>query len=187
MKIVGIAGSIRAGSHNRALLRAAAELAPDEVTVEPWDRVREVPLYDGDIDNDGARPEPVEALKRAIAGADAVLIASPEYCYGIPGVLKNAIDWVSRPGYKSVLVNKPVAIVGASGSTVGTARGQIHLRDVMFSCLALNFPHAGVLVAQAGGKFEDGRLTDEPTREFLAAYLRQFAEFVATRNVRPGP
>ncbi|HEX8831803.1 MAG TPA: NAD(P)H-dependent oxidoreductase [Longimicrobium sp.] len=187
MKIVGIAGSIRAGSFNRALLRAAAELAPEGMTIEPWDRVREVPLYDADIDHDGARPEPVEDLKRAIAAADGVLIASPEYCYSIPGVLKNAIDWVSRPGYKSVLVNKPVAIIGASGSAVGTARGQIHLRDVMFSCLALNFPHAGVLVAQAGGKFEDDRLAHEPTREFLAAYLRQFAGFVSTRTVQPGP
>jgi chromate reductase len=183
MKIVGIAGSIRAGSLNRALLRAAAELAPEGMAVEPWDRVREVPLYDADIDRDETRPEAVEDLKRRIGEADGVLIASPEYCYSIPGVLKNAIDWVSRPGYRSVLVNKPVAIVGASGSAVGTARGQIHLRDVMYSCLCLNFPHAGVLVAQAGTKFEDGRLTHEPTREFLAAYLRQFAEFVRTRNV----
>ena len=126
-------------------------------------------------------------LKREIAAADGVLIASPEYCYSIPGVLKNAIDWVSRPGYKSVLVNKPVAIVGASGSAVGTARGQMHLREVIFSCLAVTFPHAGVLVAQAATKFDDGRLVDEATREFLARYLRQFAEFVATRQVRPGP
>jgi len=187
MKIVGIAGSIRAGSYNRALLRAAAELAPDGLEIGPWDRVREVPLYDADIDRDGERPEPVEELKRRIGEADGVLIASPEYCYSIPGVLKNAIDWVSRPGYRSPLVNKPVAIIGASGSVVGTARGQIHLRDVTFSCLSLNFPHAGVLVAQAGTKFEDGRLTHEPTREFLAAYLRQFADFVATRQVKPGP
>lgn len=187
MKIVGIAGSIRAGSYNRALLRAAAELAPEGLEIEPWDRVREVPLYDADIDKDGERPEPVEELKRRIGEADGVLVASPEYCYSIPGVLKNAIDWVSRPGYKSPLVNKPVAIIGASGSTVGTARGQIHLRDVMFSCLSLNFPHAGVLVAQAATKFDDGRLTDEATRRFLAAYLRQFADFVTTRHVQPGP
>lgn len=187
MKIVGIAGSIRAGSYNRALVRAAAELAPEGLEIEPWDRMREVPLYDGDIDKEGERPEPVEELKRRIGEAGGVLIASPEYCYSIPGVLKNAIDWVSRPGYKSPLVNKPVAIIGASGSVVGTARGQIHLRDVMFSCLALNFPHAGVLVGQAMTKFQDGRLVDEATRAFLTAYLRQFADFVTTRQVKPGP
>lgn len=187
MKIVGIAGSIRAGSYNRALLRAAAELAPEGLAIEPWDRVREVPLYDGDLDRDGERPEPVEALKRRITEADGVLIASPEYCFSVPGVLKNAIDWVSRPGYKSVLVGKPVGIIGASGSTVGTARGQMHLREVIFSCLALSFPHAGVLVAQAAGKFTDGRLTDETTRTFLADYLRDFAGFVSDRTVKPGP
>jgi chromate reductase len=182
---VGLAGSIRAGSYNRALLRAAVELAPEGMHIEPWDRVREVPLYDADHDRDGLRPGPVEDLKRAIAGADGVLIASPEYCYSIPGVLKNALDWVSRPGYKSVLVDKRAGIIGASGSAVGTARGQMHLREVLYSCLALTFPHAGVLVAQAGTKFEDGRLTHEPTREFLAAYLRQFAAFVESANVTP--
>jgi chromate reductase len=144
-----------------------------------------VPLYDADLDRDGARPEPVEELKRRIAEADGVLIASPEYCYSVPGVLKNALDWVSRPGYKSVLVAKRVGIIGASASAMGTARAQMHLREVIYSCLAVTFPHTGVLVAQAAGKFEDGRLTDEPTRDFLAAYLRAFAEFVGSGTIRP--
>lgn len=187
MRIVGIAGSIRQGSHNRALLHAAAELAPEGMAIEPWDRVRDVPLYDGGIDNDEQRPEPVTDFKRRIAEADGVLIAMPEYNYSVPGVLKNVIDWVSRPGYKSVLVGKPVAIVGASGSVVGTARGQVHLRDVLHATLARVFPHPDVLVSQAAVKFQDGRLTDDLTREFVARYLQRFAEFVRTGAVTPGP
>jgi len=187
MRIVGIAGSIRAGSFNRALLEAAAELAPEGMTIEPWDGLREVPLYDAGLDLDGARPAPVEELKRRIAEADGVLLASPEYNYSVPGVLKNAIDWVSRPGHQSVLVGKPVAIVGASGGVVGTARGQVHLRDVMHSTLSRVFPHPDILVGQSAAKFQDGRLADEPTRELVARYLRRFADFVRTGTVTAGP
>jgi chromate reductase len=187
VRIVGLAGSIRDGSFNRALLAAAAELAPAGMAIEPWDRLREVPLYDAALDNDAQRPRPVAELKQRIAAADGLLIATPEYNYGIPGVLKNALDWVSRPGYKSVLVGKPVGIVGASGSVVGTARGQLHLRDCMFATLSRVFPHPDVLVAQAGTKFRDGRLTDDLTREFVARYLARFAEFVRSGAVSPGP
>jgi chromate reductase len=186
-RIVGIAGSIRAGSLNRALLQAAVELAPEGMEIEPWDGLREVPPYDAGLDRDGARPAPVDDVKRRIAGADGVLLVSPEYNYSVPGVLKNAIDWVSRPGYQSVLVGKPVAIMGASGGVAGTARGQVHLRDVMYATLSRVFPHADILVGQAGAKFHDGHLTDEPTREFVARYLRRFADFVQTGTVSPGP
>jgi chromate reductase len=187
MRIVGMPGSIRAGSFNRALLDAAAELAPEGMTIEPWDGLREIPHYDAALDKDGERPASVEALKRLIKEADGVLIATPEYNYSVPGVLKNAIDWVSRPGYQSALVGKPVGIMGASGSTVGTARGQMHLRDVMHATLSRVFPHADVLVAQASAKFQDGRLADEPTRAFVVRYLGRFAEFVRTGAVPVGP
>lgn len=187
MKIIGIAGSIRDGSLNRALLQAAVELAPEGVEIEPWDRLRDVPHYDAGLDNDHLRPEPVADLKRRIAEADGVLLATPEYNYSVPGVLKNAIDWVSRPGYKSAFVGKPVGIVGASGSAIGTARGQVHLRDVMHATLSRVFPHADVLVAQAPAKFQDGRLTDDLTREFVSRYLQRFAEFVRSGAVSAGP
>ena len=185
MKILGIAGSLRAGSHNRALLRAAAELAPEGVEIAIWERLRDLPHYDGDLDVEGKRPDVVAELKREIGAADALLIATPEYGYSIPGVLKNAIDWASRPGYRSELVGKPVAIMGASGGAIGTARAQAHLRETLYSTLARVFPHPGVAVGGAGGRFADGRLTDEATRRFVALFLRQFARFVRDGTVEP--
>ena len=187
MRIVGIAGSIRAGSYNRALIAAAAELAPEGMAIAPWDGLREVPPYDSGLDRDGARPAVVEDLKRRIAEADGLLLATPEYNYSVPGVLKNAIDWASRPGHQSPFVGKPVAVVGAAGGVVGTARGQVHLRDVMHATLSRVFPHPDILVNQAAAKFQDGRLADEPTRELLARYLRRFAEFARSGTVAPGP
>jgi chromate reductase len=178
MRVMGIAGSIRRGSFNRALLDAAVELAPEGMRIEPWDRLREVPHYDGGLETDALRPEPVEELKRRIAEADGLLLVTPEYNYSVPGVLKNAIDWASRPGYKSVFVGKPVAIIGASASAMGTARAQIHLREIMYATLARVMPHPGVLVNLAPQKFQDGRLTDEPTRTFLANFLRDFEAYL---------
>jgi len=178
MRVMGIAGSIRRGSFNRALLDAAVELAPDGMRIVPWDRLAEVPLYDGGLDTDELRPEPVADLKRAIGEADGLLIVTPEYNYSVPGVLKNAIDWASRPGHKSPLAHKPVAITGAATGVVGTARAQIHLREIMFSTLARVMPHPGVLVNLAPQKFQDGRLADEPTRTFLADFLRSFEAYV---------
>ena len=185
MRILGIAGSLRAGSYNRALLAAAAELAPEGVRIEPWERLREVPPYDADEDTDERRPESVRDLKRALTEADGVLIATPEYTYGIPGVLKNALDWASRPGYASPLARKPAGMMGASGGAIGTARAQMHLREVLYASLVRVMPHRGVLVGGAKQKFADGRLTDEPTREFLASYLRELADFVRQQNATP--
>src|SRR5437899_4709244 len=104
--ILGIAGSLRRGSYNKVLLKVAAEEAPAEVEVRIFDRLGEIPLYDADLEARGD-PEPVTAMKTAIGAADALLIATPEYNYGMPGVLKNAIDWASRPPGKSVLNRKP--------------------------------------------------------------------------------
>ena len=182
MIILGIAGSLRAGSYNRGLLEAARELAPEGMELRVWDGLRDLPHYDGDLDHDDRRPGAVTELKRAIAGADGLLIATPEYNYSIPGVLKNAIDWASRPGYRSELVGKPVAIMGASPGAVGTARAQIHLREVMYSTLAQVMPHPGVLVSGAAAKFTGGRLTDEPTRAFLVDFLGGFAAYVARQR-----
>src|SRR5688572_23791882 len=125
--VCGIAGSLRKASLNRALLRSAQELAPANMEIRIFDRVGELPLYNEDVDKAGD-PEPVAALKRAIADADALLIATPEYNQGVPGVLKNAIDWASRPPRGSVLAGKPTAIFGASPGVTGTARAQGHPR-----------------------------------------------------------
>ena len=177
MIVLGIAGSIRAGSYNRALLEAARELAPRGVELRVWDRLRDLPHYDAELDTDELRPEPVAELKRAIGEADGLLFATPEYNYSVPGVLKNAIDWASRPGYSSELAGKPAAIMGATPSAVGTARGQAHLREVLYALLARVFPDPGVLVNAASSKFVDGRLADEATRRFAAEFLSGVAVF----------
>lgn len=175
--LLGFAGSLRAGSFNRALLRAARELAPEGMEIRTFD-LAPIPLYNADLDTDERRPESVVAFKAAVGEADALLIATPEYNYGVPGVLKNAIDWASRPAYRSVLVGKPCGIMGASGSAVGTARAQSKLRDDLYATLAPVLPHPGVLVSAAGKKFDaEGRLTDEDTRGFLRDFLGDFAEW----------
>jgi chromate reductase len=170
MRLLGIAGSLRQGSYNRALLRAARKLAPAGVEIAQFD-LRDLPPYDGDVEAAGD-PEPVSAFKDAIRASDALLIATPEYNRGVPGVLKNAIDWASRPPFASPLAGKPVAIMGASTGFGGTARAQQQLRD------ALEFPRAAVLdeprvlAPEAFLRFdESGELVDENVRAQVAALL----------------
>jgi chromate reductase len=166
-----MAGSLRRGSYNRSLLEAARELAPKSMTVLPF-QLDEIPLYSADFDADHLRPPEVTRLKLALTEAEALLIATPEYNHSVPGVLQNAIDWLSRPGLKSPLAGKPVGIVGASSGVIGTARAQQQLKLALMSTLALVMPHAGVLVGQAAQKFDiSGRLVHEPTRQFLASFL----------------
>jgi chromate reductase, NAD(P)H dehydrogenase (quinone) len=183
VKVLGFAGSLRKGSLNRMLLRAAVELAPAGMTIETFDLV-DIPLYNGDVEAQGD-PPPVAAFKSAIAAADAVLIATPEYNYGVPGVLKNAIDWASRPSSKSVLNDKPAAIMGASPGGFGTTRAQLQLRQAFCFTRTLPLQQPEVLLARAGDKFDaDGRLTDEKTREFVRALLVALAAW--TERLRPG-
>jgi chromate reductase, NAD(P)H dehydrogenase (quinone) len=184
-RVVGIAGSLRAASWNRRLLEAARELAPDGLRIEPFD-IRGIPLYDADLDTDEQLPDAVRRLKSAIADADGVLIASPEYNHTVPGVMQNVIDWSSRPGMGSPLAGKPVGIMGAANGLVGTARMQQVLKLTLLSTLARVMPHPGVVVGKARDKFDaDGRLADQATRDFLAAYLRQFADWIDTVGVPP--
>ena len=178
MRLLGIAGSFREGSYNRALLRAAAELAPPGVVLEEHD-IRGLPFYDGDLEAAGD-PEPVTELKNAIRRADGLVISTPEYNRGIPGGLKNAIDWASRPALASPLAGKPVAIMGASTGRSGTARAQQQLRE------ALGFPRAvvveepEVLVPEAYLHFdENGELVDEQTREQIAELLAELTRVPA--------
>lgn len=181
IRVLGIAGSLRKASFNRGLLAAAVELAPAGMSIETFD-LAGIPFYDQDLDTDELRPAEVTRFKEAIRDADAVLIATPEYNHSIPGVLKNAIEWASRPPGRSVLADKPVAIMGASTGAVGTARAQSHLVVILRAAGGLVMPHPGVLVANAREKFSaDGRLIHQPTRDFLASFLEDLVAW--TRRV----
>jgi chromate reductase len=131
MRILGISGSLRRDSHNTALLRAAAEMLPPGVELELFDGLRNVPLYDADIDTPELQGAGVDALKDAIERADAVLIATPEYNHSIPGQLKNALDWLSRPLAESPLREKPAAVIGASTGMFGAVWAQAEARKVL--------------------------------------------------------
>ncbi len=149
IRVLGFSGSLRKGLYNTALLRAASELLPEGMTLGIFD-LSPIPLYNGDVEVAGA-PESVQNFKARIAAADALLIATPEYNYSIPGVLKNAIDWASRPPKDSPLNGKPLAMMGAGG-LLGTVRAQMHLRDILLhnNVLVLNKPE--VYVARAAEK-----------------------------------
>jgi chromate reductase len=176
LRILAMSGSLRERSFNRALLRAAAELAPPGVEIVEVD-LSPIPLYNGDVEAAGA-PEPVEALRTEVRDADGLLLATPEYNRGTSGVLKNAIDWLSRPALASVLRWKPVAVIGATTGRSGTRRAQNQVRE------ALLFPGAEVVdgpevaIALARDRFdgEGGRLTDEEARAALRELLRLLAE-----------
>lgn len=173
MKVLGIVGSLRKGSYNRGLMQAAIELKPDLFSLEVIG-LEGIPLYNQDNELD--IPEAVSVFKAKISAADAILIATPEYNYSIPGVLKNAIDWASRP--KSVWGNKPVAIMGASPSLLGTARSQYHLRQVLVGLNMYPLSQPEMMVGVAHEKFSDnGTLTDEKTREKLQTFLVAFRDF----------
>src|SRR3954470_17698451 len=151
MKVLGIAGSIRRESYNRALLEAARQVAPHGMSIEVFDLAR-IPLYNADLDTDAARPDEVVRLKAAVAAAEALLIVTPEYNYSVPGVLQNAIDWASRPP-EQPFDSKPIAIMGASPGMLGSARAQSHLRQcfVFLNAMLLNRPE--VMIANAASRF----------------------------------
>ena len=178
--VLGVAGSLRQKSYNKAGLRAAIELAPAGMTIETFD-LAPIQPYNEDIKERGFPPAEQEFRER-IRAADALLFVTPEYNRGTPGVLKNAIDWASRPPDQP-FNGKPTAIFGASPGMVGTAVAQYDLRRCLgvLNALLVNTP--SVMIAQAGQKFDDeGRLTDEPTRKFIAQLLVALADW--TRRVR---
>lgn len=176
--VCGIAGSLREKSYNRALLRAARELAPDGMEVRIFDGMAEIPLFNEDVEASGD-PEPVLALRRAIGEADGLLIATPEYNHGVPGVLKNALDWASRPPRRDVLGRKPTAIFGASPGITGSARAQSQLRQSFVFTNTPVLPQPEILVYRAHEKFDEaGRLTDEKTREFVGKLLMALADWI---------
>jgi chromate reductase len=169
VKILGIAGSLRKASYNRAALRAAQQLVPQNAFIEIFELNGIPPFSEDDEKNP---PERVSLFKSRIRAADAILFATPEYNYSIPGVLKNAIDWASRPYGDNAWDGKPVAVMGASIGTMGTARAQYHLRQtfVFLNMYPVNQPE--VMIANAAKRFDDrGNLTDKDTREFIRRLL----------------
>jgi len=167
--ILAFSGSLRRASANTGLLRAAAEVLPEDATMEIFD-LSPIPLYNADVQAAGW-PAPVQDFKSRIAAADALLIATPEYNYSIPGVLKNAIDWASRPPKESPLNGKPVALMGAGG-VMGTVRSQLHLRQVLLSSGMFVLPKPELYVANAREKFgEHGTLSDDAVRDRIRELL----------------
>jgi chromate reductase len=170
MRILAISGSLRRGSHNTSLLRAAEELLPPTSELVFWDGLRDVPPYDQDDDVQPAPPA-VAALRQAIADADAVLIATPEFNSSIPGALKNALDWASRPIATNVFRNKAVAVIGSTAGMFGAVWAQAELRKVL-STMGAHVADVEVAVGHAGEKFDaDGTLVDDDVHEQLADAL----------------
>jgi chromate reductase len=175
MHVIGLSGSLRRGSFNTAALHAAQELAPAGMTIERAE-IGDLPLYNDDVRTAGY-PPPVERLRAQLSAADAVLFVTPEYNYSVPGVLKNAIDWASRPPNQP-FEGKPVAIMGASPGLFGTARAQYHLRQMLVFLNALPVNKPEVMIGQAASRFDEaGRLTDEATRDMVRKLLQSLADW----------
>lgn len=179
--ILGIAGSLRRDSFNRSALRAAQELTPEGATMEVL-KIDGLPGFNQD--DEGNPPAKVTEMKQRIRNADAILFVTPEYNYSVPGVLKNAIDWASRPFGDSAWTGKPVAIMGASVGMLGTARAQYHLRQifVFLNMHPVNQPE--VMIGNAAKRFDDqGNLTDETSRKLIQLLLQELVRW--TRLLQP--
>jgi chromate reductase len=179
--VLAIAGSLRHGSYNRLLLKNAASLAPKNLEIIPYDGLAAIPLFDEDLEQlTGGGPEPVRALRALVESVDGLLISTPEYNQSMSGVLKNLIDWLSRPGPAEVLIRKPIAIMGASGGRWGTRLAQANLRQVLTATESLVMPQPAIFIAEAGKFFnETGTLTNEQTQKQLSRFLVAFCQWLA--------
>ena len=176
-RVLGICGSLRAKSYNMAALKAAGELMPADLSLTIT-QYADIPLYNQDIQDKGF-PEPVMRLNKEVLDADAILIASPEYNYSVSGVLKNALDWLSRIQPAQPFKNKPVAIISATGGPLGGARNQYELRKILgcFEALVLSRPE--IFIGMEQTKFDaELKLTDEPTRKILGDQMKAFADHI---------
>ncbi len=183
MRMLAISGSLRRGSHNTRLLRVAAGLAPPGVELRLFAGLKDVPPYDEDDDGEPA-PDGARRLRRAIADADAILIATPEYNSSLPGQLKNALDWASRPFPNNVLRNKPVAVIGASTGAFGAVWAQAEARKVL-AATGARVIDVELPVAGAAAAFEGDRLADAGLQERLAQILEELADAASRRRSEP--
>ena len=183
VKLLGISGSLRAGSFNTALLRAAQQLAGDDVKLE-LATLHGIPLYDGDLEAASGIPAAVEALKAKVIASDGVIISTPEYNSGIPGVMKNAFDWMSRPytDIAKVFGGRPVAIMGATPSGFATLLAQTSWLATLRHLGANVWNAERVLVSHAHTLMKDGEFTDEATRKQVASFVQGFATYTQTRK-----
>jgi chromate reductase, NAD(P)H dehydrogenase (quinone) len=178
IRVAGIPGSLREASLNKGLLRAAVELAPAGMEIQIYTRLGDIPPYNEDVFAKGD-PEPVADLKKFIGGADAMLIVTPEYNYGVPGVLKNAIDWASRPSGKCALNRKPAALMGCSPGLGGTIRCQHALRQSFVFTETHVMSQPEIKIPSAAPLFDaSGKLTDENTRQHVKKFLEAFAVWI---------
>ncbi|MFH8136032.1 NADPH-dependent FMN reductase [Pantoea osteomyelitidis] len=177
LNFVTLTGSLRTGSFNKAVAHTLPELAPPNVTIDHLGSPGDFPHYNADLQDEGF-PEPVVMMAETIAKADGLIIVTPEYNYSVPGVLKNALDWLSRVSPQP-LAGKPVLIQSASPGNVGGARAQYHLRQILvfFDARVMNKPEA--MIGQVNGKIEENVLADEATRTFLTKQLAAFAAFIS--------
>lgn len=175
MRVLGISGSLRRGSHNLTLLRAAAKALPPDAEFEEWSGLADLPAYDEDLDAVDT-PATVSSLRKAIAGADAVIIATPEYNSSVPGALKNALDWASRPWPQNSLRGKPVCVIGASTGLFGAVWAQADLRKILIT-IGANVTDQDLPVGQAHQAFDTtGRLVDPDLRQRLAHLVTALLE-----------
>lgn len=178
IKILGFAGSLRKASYNRAALRAAVKLVPQGAQLETFG-LDNIPLYNGDLEPE--LPQEVRVFKAAIKAADAILIVTPEYNNSVPGVLKNALDWASRPYEDNAWDGKTVGVMGASIGLLGTARAQYHLRQILVSLNMFPVNRPEVMIARAGEKFDsDGNLKDQVTTQKIRELLEALIEWTKT-------
>lgn len=183
IRIAGICGSLREKSYNLRALEYAKSVAPDGVELDVI-RINDVEPYNGDVEKEGWPPG-VKALRDRVEPADAVLLASPEYNYGVPGMLKNATDWLSRPTGKGPITGKPLAIMGASTSYSGTARAQADWRNVAFYNSMPLFADVEVLIFKADDKFGgDGPLTNEKSQKLIRELMEKFADWIRLTGSR---
>lgn len=179
--ILAVAGSLREGSFNRLLLKAAVECAPPGMTIRFYDDMGSVPLFNEDLERatGGTGPEVVVRLRHFVAEASGLLIATPEYNQSAPGVLKNVIDWLSRPGPEEVLAGKPVAVIGASGGRWGTCLAQAAVRQALYATESVVLPRPALYVREAERVFDPrGHLVDVATQKQLQEVLTAFDKWI---------
>lgn len=171
LRLIGISGSLRSASNNTAILETLASRLIDQAELSLFP-LNDIPLYNSDLETD-ALPPSVAALKEAISLADGLILCSPEYNYGISGVLKNALDWASRPGFNSPLKNKPVLIMTSSPGLLGGVRAQAQLRETLSATLSKVVCGPQIVIHNVNQKMQNGRFTDEPTIEFILTAIEE--------------
>jgi chromate reductase len=181
LKIVGIAGSLRSASYSRIVLTSIADLLPTGTEFDTID-IGKLPHYSEDMERD-ALPHSVVYARTCVDAADAIVIVTPEFNHGLPGVLKNTLDWLSRPAFSSCMLGKPVFFVTLSPGGLGGVRAQYQLRETLASMLCRLVSLPEIVIAQAGQKVTDGRLTDTATLNFIGKTLKQFFAAVAPLTI----